>query len=606
MDDTKKKELYDKEKQFLQKVSTDIITSKQETEVFVRKLRDDLRKQADDVEYLIEMLMHRLERQKQLEFSSKSPYFVRCDMEFDDEKGIGTYYFGRFPFSNDAIYSWVAPVASVRFESPGKFFYTLPSGEKRSGRLLRKDQFMIVNNKILFMSTEATDYSRELVYQEYFSERKVGFVLPEIVEQMEKAQDTIIRSHYFGSFLISGAAGSGKTTLALHRVAYLVQSPETERLFQPSNIIVFVQDSSTKKYFSALLPELGIYRVNITTFDEWAMKLLEISNMRFVRRYGGTETEKDSYEHSKNKALQIVSGSTFEKQISKILTKAYESFFSDDHKKLLERQLREKVLDRFDLTILLKLKLLQEKELMETVGKFKKNKNGRYVKKLIKQPANYSLIVIDEAENYLQEQIRLMKVGINPDTNAVIYVGDLVQQTLLYTIKDWGDVHEGFAKDRQVILQKVYRSTRQILEYIKSVGFKIEIPAKLKEGKAVVEKVFPAKQEEINYVKELISKNKNHTVGILAKTAEYIEDYKKKLPVNDKVFVMTINEAQGVEFDKVILVGINKELYRNDKTIGEIAKERKRVNNDLIYVALTRAMSELYVLGTSTIKELLF
>ncbi len=601
LSDLSKNIIHNEATDHVKKVSKDIFEEKTNIETRIKNLRERLQKgELEDPEVIVALIIDQIEYQKQLDYACTSPYFVRCDIKFEESSKIETIYFGRFQFRRDLIYSWVAPAASIRFEKPGHFSYKLPDGGIRKGKLLRRDQFMILDKKILFMSSESIEYSRELIYQEYFSQKKASFILPEIVEQMEKAQDTIIRSHYFGSFLVSGVAGSGKTTLALHRVAYLVQSPETEKLFLPQNITVFVQDDKTKNYFSGLLPELGIYRVNITTFDAWAMKILEIENYKFIRRYGYNELEKDNLEHAKNNALVNIDSSFDIKDINKTLEKVYEKYIPAELKPLLKKQLKNKLLDRFDLTILLKLKYKREKTLFEKVEKFKKQ-NGKYIKKIEKNPINYSLILVDEAENYLKDQLSLIKTCINSKTNALIYVGDLVQQTSLWTIKNWNDINESFNEDRKVILQKVYRNTRQILEYIKSAGFNIEINSKLKEGKNVIEKVFSKKVDEIKFVKEIINSSKNSTIGILAKTEEYLLDYKKF--ASENIHVMTINEAQGVEFEKVILVGINKDLYNNEDIKDPIKKERMLVNHDLLYVALTRAINELYVFGDREIKE---
>ncbi|MEK6885100.1 MAG: hypothetical protein AABY22_36045, partial [Nanoarchaeota archaeon] len=258
MNDLIKKEIYEKAINHSKRVVNDISVEKLRIKALIKDFRERLQKgNLEDPEVIVALLIHQLEHEKQLDYAENSPYFVRCDVKFDDNSKIETLYFGRFAFREDSVFSWVAPASLIRFESPGEISYILPNGKKRMGTLLRKDQYMIIDREIFFLSSEATNYERELIYQKHFTEQKIGFVLPEIVEQMEKAQDTIIRSHYFGSFLISGAAGSGKTTLALHRIAYLVQSPETEKIFNPSKITVFVQDASTKKYFSGLLPELG-------------------------------------------------------------------------------------------------------------------------------------------------------------------------------------------------------------------------------------------------------------------------------------------------------------------------------------------------------------
>ena len=67
----------------------------------------------------------------------------------------------------------------------------IADGTKRVGELLNKDQYMIVDGKIIFLSTESIQSARELIYQEHFSSLKTEFALPEIVAQMEKAQTNI-------------------------------------------------------------------------------------------------------------------------------------------------------------------------------------------------------------------------------------------------------------------------------------------------------------------------------------------------------------------------------------------------------------------------------
>jgi superfamily I DNA/RNA helicase len=69
--------------------------------------------------------------------------------------------------------------------------------------------------------------------------------------------------------------------------------------------------------------------------------------------------------------------------------------------------------------------------------------------------------------------------------------------------------------------------------------------------------------------------------------------------------VMTMNEAQGVEFDAVAIVGIGKDMFavREDAEHRDLAEEKKRINKDLLYVALTRAISELHVMGKEKLEN---
>jgi DNA helicase IV len=117
-------------------------------------------------------------RINELNYLKGSPYFVRCQVRYDKENKETSLNFGKFSFTDDLIYSWIAPASSIRFEEPGDFEYKCPDGNIEKGKLLRKDQFMIVNGEIRFLSTEGLNSPRELIYQEHFSNRKTGFVLP--------------------------------------------------------------------------------------------------------------------------------------------------------------------------------------------------------------------------------------------------------------------------------------------------------------------------------------------------------------------------------------------------------------------------------------------
>ena len=236
-------------------------------------------------------------RLEELVHLESSPYFMKCDI-INEEGEYKTYFFGKHEFTENSIYSWIAPIAAIRFENPGVTSFKLPTGEIKPVTIKQKEQYMIVDGKILFFAIESQNNPRELIYQEHFTRQKSEFALPEIVAQMEKAQDQVIRASHKGSLVIGGPAGSGKTTLALHRVAYLTQAPETSEFYPTKSIIVFVQDIGTKNYFSTLLPGLGIHDVQITTFSEWAFSILGLNEYVYQERYGTTDEEKDLYEYS--------------------------------------------------------------------------------------------------------------------------------------------------------------------------------------------------------------------------------------------------------------------------------------------------------------------
>ncbi len=535
-----------------------------------------------------------------------SPYFVRCDIILDRTKEKKTYYFAKFLLDEEFIYSWVSPIASVRFEKPGKISYTCPDGRTKYGTLIRKDQYMIVGGKIVFLTNEEINRARELIYQEHFSSRKKGFVLPEIVAQMEKAQDQVIRAHHVGPFVISGPAGSGKTTLALHRVGYLMQSPETISSYPSNRVIVFVQDTGTKKYFSHLLPELGIENVLITTFYEWTSGIIGLKGYAYAERLGNTEKEKDIYEFRKMKALKNAKIPNYAENIFSFLHNIYKEYFKKNNTKLFEYQKNKRLLDRFDLTILLKSYIKKFGSINITYMSYKSMPNGTVKRIYKKEPLKYSLIVADEFQNYLSEQIEVLKTCIDEKYKSIIYVGDTAQQTQFGTIKSLEELHKIIPNERRVILQKVYRNTKNILKYIEKVGYEIIIPKEIRKGDEVIEKILKTKQDEIKYVKDIISKNCNLSIGILAKNKEYLEEFKKSIKNTEKVHIFSMRESQGVEFDIVCIVGVHKNMFdiNYEDTPKELITEKKHIQKDLLYVALTRAMHELHVVGKVKLSDI--
>ncbi len=600
--DNKKQKLLDDLKKVIVDVQSDVDVEKKKIAEIPRKSIAEIKSMNPEDQALhMKILMHLESRVEELNHLRGSPFFVKCELEYLDKdtelKEKKSFYFSKHQFIEKNIYSWVSPVASMRFENPGPVEYELPGEVIKKAILNKKDQYMIVDGKVVFFATESVDSPRDLIYQEHFSVKKEGFILPEIIAVMEKAQDAVIRAHHSGPFVISGPAGSGKTTLALHRVAYLIQSPDTAHLYPTDNVIVFVQDNGTKEYFSHLLPSLGIKNVNITTFFEWACMALGFDPVKdkilYVNRRGSSEQDKNQKEFER---LEMIS----KKNIPAwIVTN-----------KFIKKHL-ETGIDRIDLTIALmsyfeKHKSFEIKTKHRVVGH-----DGEIHNKTRKHVLNYSLAIFDEFQNYMPEQLKLFNSCINQNTRSVIYVGDMAQQVLSGTIKNWDSIGIKFSKEREVRLHKVYRNTKQILEYIRTLGYSIEIPEGIRDGVKVSEKKIlnsistdSGKEEVISYIKE----NKADTIGVIGKDESDIDYLKDHFKDNKKVHVITMAQSQGVEFDAVYLVGINSEMFSLKHLSGfpeAFIDEKKRIQKDLLYVALTRAISELHVIGQCTLSEIM-
>ena len=574
---------------------------------FANMSLSDVRKmpQSDQMVYM-DLRVNAKNRIGELAHLKGSPYFTKCKI-LDENGNKKDYYFAKHEFSEESIYSWVAPVATIRFENPGVVSYKIPDGTNKTLTILEKEQYMIVDGKVIFYAQETKDKPRDLIYQEHFTKQKSEFALPEIVAQMEKAQDQVIRAGHTGPLVISGPAGSGKTTLALHRVAYLTQAPDTAPLYPSREIVVFVQDTGTKNYFSTLLPGLGIHDVQITTFSSWAFSILGLYEYEYIERYGENDEEKDLYEYQKLRALREGKIPQWSVSHFSVLLEQYQSYFSAQGKKMFSVQQKTKSVDRFDLTILLQVYYKKYKK-FEVKREYKTYVKDRLVSKTEKKSIIYPLMIVDEFQNYLPEQLKIFLHCLSGNTKSSVYVGDIAQQVRLGTIKEWNEIGETILSERNIRLNKVYRNTKNILLFIQSLGYTIELPVGLKEGPHVVEKITQTIDEEIIYIKNIISAYEKGTVGILAKEELYLTRFKETFKEHKNIHVLTMAGSQGVEFDLVVIVGVHKDTFQVVQHVDVLPRhleERKRMQKDLLYVALTRAITELHVLGLEKLKDIL-
>ncbi len=544
-------------------------------------------------------------REIELEHLHNSPYFTKCQI-IDESGKQKDYYFAKHEFMEQSIYSWTAPMAILRFENLGQVTYRLPNGVKRQVTITEKEHYNIIDGKVIFFAQEKQGSTRELIYQENFTRSRLEFALPEIVAQMEKAQDQVIRAHYKGPLIIAGPAGSGKTTLALHRVAYLTQAPDTSEHYKFQNMLVIVQDERTKKYFSSLLPSLGINDCQITTFPAWALKILDLDNYLYTDLMDLTEANRNIYEFEKLKSLREFEIEKWSKNIYSLLNKQYKNL-SPETQKIFAEQNKRKQLDRFDLTILLQA-YLNKFDSFETKREYNKYINDRLVSKTEKKKINYALMIIDEFQNYLPEQLKIFNHCLYPETKSIIYVGDIAQQVKVGTIKNWTQINSDILAERNIRLEKVYRNSKNILEFIKNLDYNIIIPEQIKLGPPVIEKITKSQTEEITYIKNKLKNNITENIGILTKDKAYLIPFELEFKNNKNIHCLSILESQGVEFDQVFMVGINKKFFALNQMSNlpiEYQSEIKTIQRDLIYVGLTRAVSELHLLGENNIKELL-
>lgn len=204
-----------------------------------------------------------------------SPFFGRVDFTYDDTNMSMCFYIGIGNFSEKRgmpplIYDWRAPVSSLFYDyDSGKAKYTAPIGEI-SGTITSKGQYKIRHGKLIYGFDSDVKIDDEILARELSS--KGSTQLKNIIQTIQKEQNVIIRNTEDRILVIQGVAGSGKTSVALHRIAYLLYH-DRENLTS-KNILILSPNSIFSDYISHILPELGEENILEMSFDTFAYREL--------------------------------------------------------------------------------------------------------------------------------------------------------------------------------------------------------------------------------------------------------------------------------------------------------------------------------------------
>ncbi len=197
-----------------------------------------------------------------------SPYFGRFDFMQIGEQAQ-PYYIGISNLINDAydilVYDWRAPVSSMFYDyETGSAQYTCPQGVI-SGEITLKRQYKISNGKLEYLFDSNLKIDDEMLQQ--LLSKSTDSKMKTIVTSIQREQNKVIRNEQYKHLIVQGAAGSGKTSIALHRVAYLLYKYRDQ--ITPKNIVIFSPNSIFNDYISNVLPELGEDNMLQTTFEEY-------------------------------------------------------------------------------------------------------------------------------------------------------------------------------------------------------------------------------------------------------------------------------------------------------------------------------------------------
>lgn len=202
--------------------------------------------------------------------AAQKPYFTRVD--FREAGGAAEkYYIGKHGvLRSDSLESevvdWRAPIANLYYAGQiGEISYEAPDG-RVEGELLLKRQFGIENGEL--RSIFDTDLASQDEYLQSVLGAMSGDKLKDIVTTIQAEQNFVIRYPLNQSLIVQGVAGSGKTTIALHRIAYLLYTYRDE--VRPENMLILAPNPLFLKFIAGVLPDLGVEQVVQSTFERWS------------------------------------------------------------------------------------------------------------------------------------------------------------------------------------------------------------------------------------------------------------------------------------------------------------------------------------------------
>lgn len=232
---------------------------------------------------------------------SSSPYFGRIDFQEQGEQQIDPIYLGIASFLDEdeltfLVYDWRAPVSNLYYDySPGPASYQTPMGEIE-GEILLKRQYVIRDGDIRLMFDAGVTIGDEMLQQ--VLSRNSDAHMKSIVATIQREQNQIIRNTKSRLLIVQGAAGSGKTSAALQRVAYLLY--KHRETLAADQMILFSPNPLFNSYVSSVLPELGEENMQQTTFQEYLeyqlRKKFEIEDPFQQIEYTLTQTETPGYD----------------------------------------------------------------------------------------------------------------------------------------------------------------------------------------------------------------------------------------------------------------------------------------------------------------------
>ena len=590
-----------------------------------------------------------------------SPYFARIDFLTDAACEADVFYIGRFAFSCDnkiLISDWRSPVASMFYDCEvGPAGYTAPIG-RIEGDLTRKRQFKI-NNGIMEYALESSANIQDDILQKELSHTS-DEKMKSIISTIQKEQNQIVRNEKSDTLIIQGVAGSGKTSIALHRIAYLLYRFK-DRL-SAGNVAILSPNKVFGDYISNVLPELGEEPIYELSFADIAkIQLKGIIDF---------EADKDSLETNDTAWIERVrfkSTLDFVRLMDEFLTRISDIIFepvdytyggftakadtirSRFHaygKHPIKRRLKmiaDDIYDRFTTDNFMENDIPKGRIILAALNKMLRVKNTltlykEFYKqierpKMIVMPASKTLewsdvfpflylhaayeglqdssivrhLVVDEMQDYTPIQYAVINQLFKCQKTILGDFSQFINPNHLNTLDDMRKIYDGA---EFVELTKSYRSTYEIITFAKQIKCSGAIEAIERHGETPALIKCKNKEDVFKSIKnrvEAFSKTTYSSLGIITKTNHEARLLYNQLSPNYDVHLISPESTHFANGISITSIQMSKGLEFDEVIVlhVDMANYFTEYDRSLLYIACTRAMHRLTLIYTEEISPLL-
>ncbi len=598
---------------------------------------------------------HAVEKRKRLVRLKNVPYFGRIDFCKNENRNPEQIYVGVHNFldedtNTNLVYDWRAPISSMFYDfEPGEAFYETKE-YKIEGTIELKRQFRIRDGKMEYMLDSDLTIQDEVLQKEL--NQASSEKMKNIVATIQREQNAIIRNEDARHLIIQGVAGSGKTSIALHRIAFLLY--RFKETISSTDILIISPNKVFASYISNVLPELGEETVKETSMEEIANDLFKYQ-INFQSFYDQVTELLAKNDEKLIERIMFKSSADMLKKIDEYLIYLENEGFQPVDimvgnkpvpawfiKESFQKYSRDPILNRFNEVVREIVNNVFIHYRYEVMGKERtqlhtairkmfpstnlrmlykdfyawlgrpdllKTRKGAtyeysdvypllYLKmKLegVKPYINVKHLVVDEMQDYSAVQYKVLN-ALFPCKKTIL--GDINQSVNPFSSSGLETIETIFPDATGMTMLKSYRSTYEITRFTKKIRQNIDIEALERHGDEPTVHLLQNETEEIKHVETLVEQFHNsafNSLGIICKTQQQADQLYEVL--KDKYEVNLLN-ALSVAFGSGIVITtahLAKGLEFDAVIVPRVNHQNYKTEPDrqMLYVACTRAMHKL-------------